>query len=422
MGKNTPVSGGFGNKKTFSRTRFSSLDDTFNYAGNAGEVVTVRGDETGLTSQVLAIIDDHKVATSGTDTTPGYLVAKLEAGIAAQISESGTNPNKKARISVALGSLSDQAAAGDDTRFRKISISSTDTDQNYLNDKIETAGLISITATGLTQTIQNVGGSEKLKLSINAVNPTIDLDVMLNAPRVAPKSLGLNEVSNTYIDGTPGDASMRTLGTLTNQAAAGSDTRFTKVKITASDTTPNYLQSKLAAGTGISITKENAGADEDLKIAVTNIAIVDYLGSVGSQAAMLLLVGNQGDWCTRSDLGTNWILSGTDPTILANWTQWSYPPISFGSPVASAPGDTGTDGVAGTSSRSDHKHARESFGTTAGSVCQGNDSRLSDSRTPTAHATNHLQGGSDAFALNGTGSPPSAAGLPDGTLFFKYVP
>jgi Phage tail repeat like len=39
------------------------------------------------------------------------------------------------------------------------------------------------------------------------------------------------------------------------------------------------------------------------------------------------------------------------------------------------------------------------FGATAGTVCQGNDSRLSDARTPTAHAASHGVGGSDALTL-----------------------
>jgi hypothetical protein len=35
------------------------------------------------------------------------------------------------------------------------------------------------------------------------------------------------------------------------------------------------------------------------------------------------------------------------------------------------------------------------YGSSAGTVCQGNDSRLSDARTPTSHATSHKHGGSD---------------------------
>lgn len=49
----------------------------------------------------------------------------------------------------------------------------------------------------------------------------------------------------------------------------------------------------------------------------------------------------------------------------------------------------------------------KNVGTTAGTVCAGDDSRLTNARTPTAHATTHQPGGSDAMAVDaaaGTGS------------------
>ena len=67
------------------------------------------------------------------------------------------------------------------------------------------------------------------------------------------------------------------------------------------------------------------------------IAITEYLGSVASQVAMLLLDGDRGDWCNRSDLGTMWVLSADDSTLLASWTQLLYPT----SPVTSVAGRTG---------------------------------------------------------------------------------
>lgn len=45
------------------------------------------------------------------------------------------------------------------------------------------------------------------------------------------------------------------------------------------------------------------------------------------------------------------------------------------------------------------------FGTTAGKVTQGNDSRLSDDRDPNAHAVSHKDGGSDELLLNELGQP-----------------
>ena len=67
------------------------------------------------------------------------------------------------------------------------------------------------------------------------------------------------------------------------------------------------------------------------------IAITEYLGSVASQATMLALVGDRGDWCLRSDLGTTWVLSSDDSTLLASWTQLLYPTA----PVISVASRTG---------------------------------------------------------------------------------
>jgi hypothetical protein len=52
-----------------------------------------------------------------------------------------------------------------------------------------------------------------------------------------------------------------------------------------------------------------------------------------------------------------------------------------------------------------------SFGTTAGTACEGNDSRLSDARTPTSHATSHKTGGSDAIKLDELDTPTDVTTL-----------
>lgn len=58
---------------------------------------------------------------------------------------------------------------------------------------------------------------------------------------------------------------------------------------------------------------------------IPDITISDYLGAVANQTAMLALVGQKGDWCTRTDLGTNWIITGSTPSSIGSWTQLSYP-------------------------------------------------------------------------------------------------
>lgn len=51
------------------------------------------------------------------------------------------------------------------------------------------------------------------------------------------------------------------------------------------------------------------------------------------------------------------------------------------------------------------------YGTTSITACVGNDSRLSDSRTPTAHATSHKSGGSDAIKLDELAAPTDVTTL-----------
>lgn len=67
------------------------------------------------------------------------------------------------------------------------------------------------------------------------------------------------------------------------------------------------------------------------------VALQDFLGVVGSQAAMLALVGQRGDWCTRSDKGTDWSLVAEPSSSVASWRERTYPQ----SPVTSVAGRVG---------------------------------------------------------------------------------
>ena len=80
------------------------------------------------------------------------------------------------------------------------------------------------------------------------------------------------------------------------------------------------------------------GADAKVPASqIPDIAISEYLGAVADQTAMLALTGEKGDWCTRTDTGTNFIITGDNPTLLADWTELSYPLA----PVTSVNGLTG---------------------------------------------------------------------------------
>ena len=67
------------------------------------------------------------------------------------------------------------------------------------------------------------------------------------------------------------------------------------------------------------------------------IAISEYLGIAANEAAMLALSGQKGDWCTRTDLGTTFIITGDDPSLIGDWTQIATP----SAPVTSVQSQTG---------------------------------------------------------------------------------
>ncbi|PBC38454.1 hypothetical protein CJ179_38270 [Rhodococcus sp. ACS1] len=65
--------------------------------------------------------------------------------------------------------------------------------------------------------------------------------------------------------------------------------------------------------------------------------MTEFLGTVASQAAMLALTGQRGDWCTRTDLGTDFQLIAEPSSTLASWRQMTYP----ASPISTVAGRTG---------------------------------------------------------------------------------
>lgn len=55
------------------------------------------------------------------------------------------------------------------------------------------------------------------------------------------------------------------------------------------------------------------------------IAITEYLGTSANQGAMLALTGQLGDWTIRTDEGKVYIITGSDPSDIGDWTALEYP-------------------------------------------------------------------------------------------------
>jgi hypothetical protein len=79
------------------------------------------------------------------------------------------------------------------------------------------------------------------------------------------------------------------------------------------------------------------GAGKVLVSQIPPLAISSFLGQVPDQLAMLALSGQDGDWCTRADTGTTWIITAQPSSSILNWLELSYPTA----PVTSVNSRTG---------------------------------------------------------------------------------
>lgn len=152
--------------------------------------------------------------------------------------------------------------------------------------------------------------------SINDIEPDVDGNVTLDAGDVGADP-----------EGAADDAEANAIAAATAAVAAEAAARST------ADALLIPLTQKGAAN-GVATLD---GSQLVPSAQIPAIAITDYLGSIASQAAMLALSGQKGDWAVRTDLGTTWVITGSDPTQLASWTQLSYPTA----PVTSVNSQTG---------------------------------------------------------------------------------
>jgi hypothetical protein len=53
---------------------------------------------------------------------------------------------------------------------------------------------------------------------------------------------------------------------------------------------------------------------------IPHIALVEFLGTTANQTEMLALSGQSGDYTIRTDLGQEYVITGSDPTQLSAWT------------------------------------------------------------------------------------------------------
>jgi hypothetical protein len=100
----------------------------------------------------------------------------------------------------------------------------------------------------------------------------------------------------------------------------------------------------------------------------------------------------------------------------SGWVLTTNDPITLGTTALNFTQFTGAGQInAGTALSKTGNTLNVVLGTTAGTACSGNDARLSDARTPTAHASSHASGGTDPITPAAIGAVPATRQVNTGT-------
>jgi hypothetical protein len=339
-------------------------------------------------------VDNSEIITSVNGQTGVVVITKSDVGlgnvtddaqlkIASDLADLNDAPNARGNLGLGdsatldVGTISGTVAAGDDSR---LSDERVPTDGSVTDTKIVAGGLdpTSIDGTAVITTdsrlsdartptahaASHVDGTDDIR------DATASLKGLATAAQIskldgidAGANVGITELTGDVTAGPGGDSQAATLASTGVAAASygsatqvGSFTVDVKGRLTAASDvtiTPAFssITSKPTTLSGYGITDgvntSELGAangvatlDSGSKLTssqLPDIAVTEYLGDSANEAAMLALTGQQGDWTTRTDLGTVWIITGTDPSVIGGWTQLSYPTA----PVTSVAGKTG---------------------------------------------------------------------------------
>lgn len=296
----------------------------------------------------------HEADTTGVHGITNTALLETQAG-----AQTKADTAQAAAIAAipAVGTTAGTVAAGDDSRFGAGGVSQEDVDDTVAAHNTDTT-------------------------SVHGIANTADLVV----------------TSDTRLS----DARTPTAHATSHEAGGGDEIEVAQAQVTGLDAT---LAAKADLVGGVVPSAQ-----------IPAIAITTFLGSVADEPAMLALAGESGDWAIRTDTGTTWVITGPDPTLLADWTQMP----SSGAPVVSVNGETGAvtlspsdvGALAAASNLSDLASvgtartnlglgtaAVTNTGTGSANTILGNDARLTDARTPTTHAASHGSGGGDPVTV-----------------------
>lgn len=206
---------------------------------------------------------------------------------------------------------------------------------------------------------------------------------------------GTDALSPSDIGAQPADSDLTTIAGLTAttdnflQAKASAWASRTPTQVAADLVTP--LSSSLQATSAKGAASGYASLDASTKVPIAQLPT--------GTSSTTVAVGNDSrlsDARTPTAHASSHATAGSDPIS----------PASIGAVPTTRTVSAGT-GLTGGGDLSADRTLTVAYGTSSTTACVGNDSRLSDARTPTAHKTTHATGGTDALSPADIGAATS---------------
>jgi hypothetical protein len=301
-------------------------------------------------------VDNSEIITSVNGQTGVVVITKSDVGlgnvtndaqlkIASDLSDLSDAPTARSNLGLGdsatldVGTTSGTVAAGDDSRLSdaRTPTAHADTHVDGTDDiRDATASLKGLATAAQIAKLDGIEAGANLAITeltgdVTAGPGSGSQAATLASTGVAAASYGSATQVGTFTVDAKGRLTAASDVTITPAFASITSKPTT---LSGYGITDGVNTSQLGAANGV------ATLDSGSKLTssqLPDIAITEYLGDSANEAAMLALTGEQGDWTTRTDLGTVWIITGSDPSVIGGWTQLSYPTA----PVTSVATKTG---------------------------------------------------------------------------------
>ena len=336
----------------------------------------------------INLTGESGVAGGGSTAPAGTGVVKVVSGAFEAPATLLVNADVSASAAIAWSKVSKSGAVAGDVGAAAVAHSHVESDVTGLVTDL--AGKAPTTRSIATTAPLTGGGdlSADRTLSVGSASAGV-------AGVVPSSGLTAAMVAAANVDGAAGTASLRTLGTGAQQAAAGNDARLSDTR------TPTAHASTHAAAGADPVTV----AESQVTGLVSDLAAKEATANKGAASGYASLDGSTKVPIAQLPTGStsSTVAIGND----ARLSDARTPTAHAASHNAGGSDAMAIDAAAATGSL-------RTLGTAATSAAAGNDARLSDARTPTAHAASHQDGGADELALDGsqiTGGTVAAARL-----------